>query len=678
MTWLTPMVGGVAAAIALPALLILYFLKLKRRQLEVSSTLLWKKAVQDLQANAPFQRLRRNLLLFLQLLVLGAALFAVAQPQWKSGAAEPGKSVILIDRSASMSTRDEMSFGTRMTRLEKAKLDAKRFVDELPSAGFFEDARVAEAMVIAFDSSADVVQTFTGNKGLLRRAIDSIQPTDAPTSIDQAMRLATAYVGPKVVENVGMVAGAPLYLWSDGAIPDIGSLRLHPDTRLEYRALGHAQTVNTAITALRAERPYDRPHELNVFVAVQRSPASDGASSADIELSIEGAVAAAKAVRLATPTRPSQPAQGGVVFRVERPQGAVITARLVEPDALEADNSARIVVPPAKRLKVALVTTGNLFLEAALGGLALGQADILTPAQFADLLKLARTSEYDVFVCDRVNPSNPLGAPTPPVDAPPPGRFLVFGAVPPYRAVTLGETRGEAQPDVPAEWQRDHPALSLLSLDALVVARPMPLKAGAGARILARGTAGPMIVEASQDASRAIIVAFDLMDSNWPFDVGFVLFLASAVGYLGEADASVAQQLAVGTTLTSELPDTVREATITDPSGVSTHLVAGHDHSVTFGPLRTTGLYRLRWSGPPGPRDAQEGAVSVRTFAVNLFDPDESAVATRDSLNLPAQSVSRSDGGDGTGVRRLWPWLLIAAVAFIMLEWLVYNRKTYI
>ena len=80
MEFLTPLIGLYAAAAAVPLLLLLYFLKLKRQEMLVSSTLLWKRAVQDLQVNAPFQKLRRNLLLLLQLLALAAILLALAGP----------------------------------------------------------------------------------------------------------------------------------------------------------------------------------------------------------------------------------------------------------------------------------------------------------------------------------------------------------------------------------------------------------------------------------------------------------------------------------------------------------------------------------------------------------------------------------------------------------------------
>src|SRR4051794_7218773 len=149
MSWLpsfvTPLAGLIAAVLSISALLVLYFLKLRRREMLVSSTILWRKAVQDLQVNAPFQRLRRNLLLLLQLLLLIALCLALMRPvaNFKRGA---GKlTVILIDRSGSMAAKDAAD-GKR-TRLEEAKRQALEIVDSMK--------RDDNATVIAFDESAE-------------------------------------------------------------------------------------------------------------------------------------------------------------------------------------------------------------------------------------------------------------------------------------------------------------------------------------------------------------------------------------------------------------------------------------------------------------------------------------------------------------------------------------------
>jgi hypothetical protein len=59
MTWLTPLTGLLLAAALIPPLILLYFLKLRRKPMPVACTMLWMTAREDLQANTPFQRLRR-------------------------------------------------------------------------------------------------------------------------------------------------------------------------------------------------------------------------------------------------------------------------------------------------------------------------------------------------------------------------------------------------------------------------------------------------------------------------------------------------------------------------------------------------------------------------------------------------------------------------------------------
>src|SRR6185369_13559066 len=101
--WWVPVLAALGAV---PPLVLLYFLKLRRRQMAVASTLLWRKAVQDLQVNSPFQRLRRNLLLLLQLLILLCAILAIAEPTQSANRGEGKLKILLLDASASMATKE--------------------------------------------------------------------------------------------------------------------------------------------------------------------------------------------------------------------------------------------------------------------------------------------------------------------------------------------------------------------------------------------------------------------------------------------------------------------------------------------------------------------------------------------------------------------------------------------
>src|SRR6478736_6279889 len=93
--------AGWAALATIPVgIVALYFLKLRRRPVRVPSTLLWRRSMEDLHVNSLFQRLRRNLLLFLQLLAILLAMLALAGPRLR-GTSGPGQRYVLaIDNSA--------------------------------------------------------------------------------------------------------------------------------------------------------------------------------------------------------------------------------------------------------------------------------------------------------------------------------------------------------------------------------------------------------------------------------------------------------------------------------------------------------------------------------------------------------------------------------------------------
>lgn len=718
MTFLTPQLAAITAAIAVPSLVILYFLKLRRRDMEISTTLLWKKAIQDMQANAPFQRLRRNILLLLQLLILGAALLALAQPQTKATATRGERQIILIDRSASMQALDESDGkGGKRSRLDAAKEQAKALVESLHEPSVFDKHSGDEAMVIAFDTTAEVRQQFTSDKRLLRDAIDAIDASDAPTAIGEAMRLAKAQApvkkfiddrDGKVHVLEGVTGGDPvsMHLWSDGRLPDSADAMPGQEDKFAFHRVGTAAAPNVAIVGLRADRAFDNPSRLAIYVALE-SCARDQ-RSVDVELEIDGQVRGIQPITLpaarvaeGTGSAPDEngkvtgpqpraiPQTGGVVFPIERTEGGVATIRIrpsnpnaAQPeDCLALDDRAFLIIPPAKKLAVAVVTKGNLFLSTALGGLPLAKLDTLSPDEFQSRARQEKLGEYDVLVLDGVLPPPGVTAALAPNPATglPPGRFLVFNNVPSPALVDKGTGDSTAVID----WVRDHPAMRNLTLDNLVIAqaRNVVIAPGTGGKAIAMTGSGPAIVELAAADSRAIVVPFDVAGSTWPFDVSFVVFLAQSVNYLGGDSAGTGgidtRAVQPGSVLSDRLPGGVPQAELRTPEDRSVTLTAATDGRVVFAPIRKAGVYQIAWSGPASPGDAVSGGKATRQYAANLLDGVESDVAVDDQLVL-ANQVVKATQQSGGAMRKLWPYFILAALVVMLLEWFIYNRKVHV
>lgn len=717
MTWLTPLIAGIAAAIAVPALLILYFLKLRRRQVEVSTTLLWKKAIQDLQANAPFQRLRRNILLLLQLLILAAALFAVAQPQLMNVGVETQRHIIMIDRSASMSAEDETEGSATRSRLEAAKQQAKAFIDTLREPSLFDRSRGDEAMIIAFDAAGEIRQTFTSDKRLLKSAIDGITPSDTPTSLDEAMKLAMAnsprkqHIEGNTVTNIeGLYNRDPisLQIWTDGRIPDADKTKPGNEDVVVVHRVGQADSANVGIVSARAERAFDQPVNLSLFVGLQSTDPQP--REVDVELSIDGQVAGIRSVSLPAAGRETSgdgpaalvrtvPATGGVVFKMERTEAGLASIRLRAPggrsagelDALEIDNRAWIAIPPAARQTVAVVTSGNLFVSAALKGLPLAELSQFTPAEFEKLMAEGKTGKYDVVVLDGWLPvaRRPAAAPagTGPTTAEilPPGRYLILNAVP--GPGFLLEDVGQGETSAIIDWRRDHPVLKGANLESVIIAESRPIqpltKSGSNASVsvLATSDRGPAIVEIGTPDWRAIVAPFDVAASTWPFDVSFVVFMAQSVNYLGTdrwaaAGGAAGRAVQPGSVLADRLPTGAESVRIREPGpdGRTVDIAVAADGRVVYGPVRSVGPYEISWIGPAGPGDRVDGGRAARLYAANLLDSAESDIAAAQQLTL-ASTVVEARQTRASATRKLWPWLILAALAILMLEWFVYNKK---
>src|SRR5262249_49516687 len=177
------------------AIILLYFLKLKRKPLSVPSTFLWRKSIEDLHVNALFQWLRQNLLLLLQLLAILLLIYSVMDFRVHGYSKEGKHYILMIDNSASMGAKD-----VSPSRLHWARLEALKEIDAATDNDF--------GMVIVFNSSAEILQSYTNNRGQLRSAVEKIEQTQRPTRIEEALSLADSLANPNRSANDASVRPA--------------------------------------------------------------------------------------------------------------------------------------------------------------------------------------------------------------------------------------------------------------------------------------------------------------------------------------------------------------------------------------------------------------------------------------------------------------------------------------
>lgn len=682
MTFLDPLTGALALAITGPALLVLYFLKLRRQPLRVSSTLLWQRAVQDLQVNSPFRMIRPSWMLLLQLAALLALAGAAGRPAINLDRAAGARAVVLIDRSASMNAADGLparAGDAPSTRLEEAKRRAVQLVTSLRSrsAG---DTRI---MVVPFAATAAAATTLSGDLALLTEAIDSIAPSDQPGDLDGALAfLRTAGLQPAEES----APSTTVFLLTDGgppvAPPREGESAPLPFL-LRYIRAGPASSPETgfdnlAIVAMTARREFDDPGTVRVFLRLLNAAAEP--RTASLRLELDGAPVAAETVTIPAAT-PEAPGEATSILRVVTSEGGNLTAALAPADLLPADNAAAVVLPSADRADVVVVAPRGAggapepdrFILGALQAFEPGSLAVLAPEDYARALAEGATAgagplaQTDLLIFDRTEPATLPAVPS-----------LSFAAGLPTLGVRVAplpqERRGESSRFI--AWNRNHPMLRGVPLDSVVVAPPMQVETAAPddggpapeVETLVEGARGPLVVLARDGAVRRAVVGFDVFQSNWGPQVSFPTFMTLAIEHL-----ALRAESRTGRFLLTTQPVTVRPAPGADrievrgPAGVvaSAALPAGDNALRSRGPVSLGVVERAGLYAVAGAAEADA------SLAVNLFAPSESVLRTADQIEVSGQAIAAA-GSVGDVPREVWHWFVAAALALLTVEWFAY------
>jgi hypothetical protein len=603
--------------------LMLYILKLRRRVAAVPFSPLWERILRDKEATTLFSKLKRLASLLLQLLLLALLVLALGDPRAADSVLAGRTVVVLIDASASMQATD-----VAPNRLAGAKEEVKKLVRALGGA---------DRMLIAqMDAMVTPLGPLTSDTSSLERQLDAIHSTDTRADFSRALRFATDVLRGYDRSEIVVVSDGALGEASDAAGPvHLGH------AALSYIKVGR-DARNVGITQFSVRRyPLDKSR-----YEVMLELTNTGPDEEDVELQLlgDGALVDLTKLRL----RPSErlprfyPQLSGASRTLEAKIARVDGTH----DALSADDHAYALLPERRRARVLVVTEGDTYLDAAL---LLDEYLDVTDVAPKDYAAAIAKGNWDAVIFDRVTPAELPNASALYLDPRGPGAPL--------------KVERELKQPTFDKIERKHPVLRFLALDDVNVAVGHRLVPESGDKVLgaSEGGASPILVAGNRSGHKFVALGFDVRDSDLPLRVAWPLFILDCIDWFTNEDAQYLSSLRTGDIWRLPVGASVTHASIKRPDGVTQPVPVHEGRAVFVG--EQSGFYELA------------AGAETTTFAANLLDASESAIAPQDRLTVGSTEAGAVTGFH-PGVRReIWIYLLLFAALLSAIEWATYHRR---
>ena len=688
------------AAIALP-IIALYILKVRLRRVKVSTNLFWKQIYDDKPPRAWWQNLRHLVSLLAQLLLLLLLVLAVADPYFSWQASQAKRIVVVMDTSASMLATD-----ISPTRFDAARASVHRLLDGLR----FRD----EVAIVSAGPQPEVVLGMVSHIPTLRRAIDSLQPTDTASSSDAAIQLAERLIGEHANGQVHVFSDGCAHrpavaevarLWTSdseidspvvaevdkpspsdpisgqisyGAETDTASLSSEStdDIQVVFHTLA-TNASNVGITQFQARRSLIDPVGYEVLVTIRN--AADVAVQGRLELELDEIPIDVIPLDLKpneTWTRSLEKTSlPGGLLHGKLTQLASSDQAEGEPSVnlLQTDDVAWAIVPPRAVKEVLIVTPGNLFLRKVF------EANPLVNVNVVNALPMEWPVDT-LVVLHRIIPEKL-----------PSGQLLVVDPESNSDTWTLGEV---IENPIITEQDQDSPLMTHIRLDNVLLPEARRIDFNEPAKTLVATVTGETVyTQLNRSAGTCLVLSVNLERSDLAFRTAFPIMITNALNWFAgrpsELQPSLAGgqmaklddhfvnsenlatgQLAPGAEVTAARPVdeiSIRELglRLVSPAGDETPIV-----SQQVGPLNKVGLWDIVRTRQV---DGVDEVKPLQQVAVNLADSNESDLR-------PVEGAIESMAGETTLTsvwlsRPAWYYLVLAATIFCALEWSWYQRR---
>ena len=655
----------------------LYIARVRLRRVPVSTSLFWKQIYEEKPPQSLWQSLRHWLSLLLQLLLLCLLALAVADPYLPGQLKKVRRTVLVVDRSASMQAHD-----IEPTRFAAAISDAQNDVDGMRPGD--------EMAIVLADTRPKVEIGMSSHVSTLHRTLRSLQPHDGPAELQPALELARQLIGNHphgrilvftdgCVDEVQSSESAVTDAATDSVTVEGSAVRREPE--IQFRLFAeHAS--NVGVTRFQVRRSLVDPLGYETLVQVTNS--SDQTVQCRLEVELDGLP-----VDILPLTLQSDEVWSRTIEKTSV-SGGLLSARLTEvraddsnseyssaPEAaelnrLEIDDTAWAVVPDRKVQKVLIVTGGNLFLQKVFEASPLAAVEVIP--------KLPESWPQDTLVV--LHQLTPPEIPT--------GNVLIIDPTGNSDLWVLGESLVDP---IVADQDAESQLMTHVRLDTVLLRQLRRFSAVGATHVLAATAAGdPVYVELIRDGGRCLLLTASLNESDLAFRTAFPIMISNALAWFAGSGGELSPAAATGDVVTIGLEpsriDRLRRnrnpyVELLHPRGGRTRLTlsavgsTNHDRQrddTTIGPLNESGLYRIL--KPPMEAAAADNAppdgAVIRTIAVNVSSRRESDLRPSDALR--DSQTGQTVAADGLN-RPLWYYLALLACALAVTEWILYQRR---
>jgi hypothetical protein len=589
----------------------LYLLDRTKRKRVVSSLRFWTAAVsaEDQQRR---KRMREPWSLALQLISLLGLLLAIAQTQWGTRERRGRDHVLLLDTSSW--TAQHLGQGTL---LDREKAIARQYLATLPARD--------RVMLLRVEGLAIPVTSFTADRASVLAQLDGSVPGFSALNINQALMLASeaqswsggqqgeiVYVGPRLIAE------------SDGLQPKLSNLRT---------VTVGADRENCGIRHIGVKRSEEDADSWQATVTVRNY----GATRRMVRLKAKfaGTSFAPRALVLG----PGEETGAEYSFKTET--AGQLVAELQSGDSLPTDDQARLQLPKAGRLRVAVFTSRPEVLRPLL------EANHRLSVEFFALSAYDPEPAADVIVLDQFAPREKP-------------RLASLWIAPPQDGTPL-PVKSKVSDAIIKTWHSETALGTGLHAKETRLPEAEVFQTFEGDVPVASVEEGPIVVARSStpDGRRVAVIGFDPLAGRFRFEVTAPLLFANLVRWLSP-EAFRALDITAGR---------VGAATVMlDPNERAGRLNVNDDGGLAV-PFTVREQTVQLFASHPGiihvVSDDRERVLSLTLPDVAQFEWKPPAGAAEGLPMKPQVSASAID---------LWQWFALLGATGFFIEWMLFGR----